>query len=78
MNRVRTFCAGPSTLPVEMLAETRDALWEYGDSGISASVDVDWHTRTAIRVEAPTRAGRLERLADVTARSDDEHVCAPH
>ena len=35
MNRVRNFCAGPCTLPVEVLAETRDELMDYDGSGMS-------------------------------------------
>lgn len=35
MNRVRNFCAGPCTLPVEVLAETRDELLDYDGSGMS-------------------------------------------
>ena len=35
VNRVRNFCAGPCTLPVEVLAETRDELLDYDGSGMS-------------------------------------------
>jgi phosphoserine aminotransferase len=35
VNRVRNFCAGPCTLPVEVLAEVRDELLDYEGSGTS-------------------------------------------
>ena len=35
MNRVRNFCAGPCTLPVEVLAEVQDELLDYQGSGMS-------------------------------------------
>jgi phosphoserine aminotransferase len=35
VNRVRNFCAGPCTLPVELLEEVRDELFEYQGSGMS-------------------------------------------
>ena len=35
MKRVRNFCAGPCTLPVEVLAEVRDELLDYEGSGMS-------------------------------------------
>ena len=35
MNRVRNFCAGPCTLPVDVLAEVRDELLDYQGSGMS-------------------------------------------
>jgi phosphoserine aminotransferase len=35
VSRVRNFCAGPCTLPVEVLAETRDELVDFQDSGMS-------------------------------------------
>ena len=35
MNRVRNFCAGPCTLPVEVLAEVQDELLDYEGSGMS-------------------------------------------
>ena len=35
MNRVRNFCAGPCTLPVEVLAETQAELLDFQDSGMS-------------------------------------------
>jgi phosphoserine aminotransferase len=35
MNRVRNFCAGPCTLPVDVLAEVRDELLDYEGSGMS-------------------------------------------
>lgn len=35
MNRVRNFCAGPCTLPVEVLAEVQDELLDYQSSGMS-------------------------------------------
>ena len=35
MTRVHNFCAGPCTLPVEVLAETQDELLDYQGSGMS-------------------------------------------
>ena len=35
MNRVRNFCAGPCTLPVEVLAEVQDELLDFEGSGMS-------------------------------------------
>jgi phosphoserine aminotransferase len=35
MSRVRNFCAGPCTLPTEVLAEVRDELLDFEDSGMS-------------------------------------------
>ncbi len=35
MNRVRNFCAGPCTLPVEVLAEVQGELLDYQGSGMS-------------------------------------------
>jgi phosphoserine aminotransferase len=35
VNRVRNFCAGPCTLPVEVLAEVQDELLDYQGSGMS-------------------------------------------
>jgi phosphoserine aminotransferase len=35
MNRVRNFCAGPCTLPVEVLDEVQDELLNFEDSGMS-------------------------------------------
>ena len=35
MNRIRNFCAGPCTLPVEVLAEVQDELLDYEGSGMS-------------------------------------------
>ena len=35
MNRVRNFCAGPCTLPIEVLAEVQDELADFEGSGMS-------------------------------------------
>ena len=35
MNRVRNFCAGPCTLPVEVLAEVQDELLDFDGNGMS-------------------------------------------
>ena len=38
MSRVMTFCAGPCTLPTEVLAEVRNELSDFDDGGMRASI----------------------------------------
>ena len=65
MTRVRNFCAGPCTLPTEVLTEVRDELLDFEDSGMSL---VEMSHRSpeydAVHEDALHRFGRALEVPD--------------
>jgi len=65
LNRVRNFCAGPCTLPTEVLAEVRDELLDFEGSGMSV---VEMSHRSpeydAVHDDALTRFRRVLEVPD--------------
>ena len=69
MKRVRNFCAGPCTLPVEVLAEVQDELLDFEDTGMSL---IEMSHRSPEYDAVHTDA--LERLRATLAVPDDFEV----